>query len=269
MKINTKPNLVEKSDLYSRIATLNPAEVLFLLERDTFTELDFMKFTLADLILKKALKIEVVQRRPHPKDPIEYTYIEVSRGVNFNFYRSKYYEREFLNQISEGKIMYLNIYLNAVFTELPLMNGLKRQILNHSKLRPFFSKLVLSRMTRNYYLNPKGKALKTTIEKVLKDAGAGIPQLTNQPDELFELVEFLGGNIFFIPTLDQHVWNSICSSVAKRTKPEQKLNLSNSSLGFLDETYYTSDVFRKISIFFFNMDRFTHSDGWSFEDVLI
>ncbi|GEM_PF-3967364 len=249
---------MDKLDFKLFIAKLYPAEILFLVRPNGIQEEDFIRYTLADLILKKILSINVETRKPHPKDPIKKTYIEIGRGPNFNFYKPQIFEEVFLTQISEGKVMFLNNYLRIISVEIPLLKTLKKQIISED-LSQLLNQSVLSKVSGIYKLNEYGLALKTAIINLMEDSCLRIPRLYNQPDDLFELIEYLGGNIFFVKTVDQHVWNSICSSIAKRTK-DNKLNLNNQNLMFLDESYYQPEIFRLISIFFFNMDKFFLSD---------
>ena len=246
---------MKDQDFKSFIAHSYPAEILFLVKPNGWSDEDFIRYTLADLMLKKVLKLKIVTRRPHPKDPITRTYIEIGRGTNFDFYKPKIFEEVFLSQISEGKVMFLENFIRVIAQELPMPNVLKRQIIDSASLAKYLNRAKISKLISSYSLNRDGRDIKHSIIGLMEEACFKIPKLLSQPDELFEFIEFLGGNIFFVRTVDQHVWNSVCSSVAKRTK-NNKINLNNQNLGFLDESYYQPEIFRLISIFFFNMDKF-------------
>lgn len=145
---------------------LTPAEVYFI-TKNNISKREILKLTLIDLILKDALKLETLSKKPNTRDRIrDYRY--VVRGTNFMNYKPKNHERVFFSIFENEKDM--EVLLKKMIT-IGFENSiyLKSNMYSITILLKCFSQNFFQRIFGTCSITDFGKEYKRKVEKEIND----------------------------------------------------------------------------------------------------
>jgi hypothetical protein len=196
------------------LATLKPAQILVIKDGKDASNVDLLKSTLLDLLLKQVLKIEKSTRQASANDPIV-TYNYVAIGPAFSSYKYDEYEEVFLSpflkhntlQVLFRKLViigYENAYKNASF---------KDRIVKSHDIKPFVKRNILQKLIGGFTLTDAGLQAKTEINRQLAYTEEKL--LTADGTSRVELLKPLFGNILLLQGLPEGVFAEFDDVIGK------------------------------------------------------
>ncbi len=220
--------------------------------------MDYLKFILADLILKKVILVERTLRKAHPKDKRARYFTDVRVGPNYSFYDAQSYEKVFLEEITPGKSRLFYHYIRAIQTEVPTDGKFFRDVLRNSELKEYFRPNFVSYLLGYLPLNSKGTRMRRELIHELNLLDKTIPQLYKRTEDLYKVIQPLGGNIFLLHKFSSVMWKRISYSFQNRPAKLDNIILDNRTLRKLDYAYYSYDVLESLDEFFFNVYQYEY-----------
>ena len=206
------------------LSKLTPSETHLIRENSNASFKDLLKFTLIDLILKKALKSEEHEHQSHPSNPVRLINY-ISPGAKFESYSYRPHELVFLEPFLKSRdleIMFRHLvkmgYENArnrrkfIFDDLYHNEMVKRCIHNN----------LFYRYVGPISLTAEGNKAKSLIDKDIESLEKKLPDLIeNDPKAALEILNRITGNIFLLKSFDfellRKIDDELTKEIAKRS----------------------------------------------------
>ncbi|MFC6267840.1 hypothetical protein [Frigoriflavimonas asaccharolytica] len=180
-----------------------PAEAILIVKGKS-TQKELLKITLADLILKKVLKIFQVEIKSNDRQKA-YLYKYIVIDENFKSYLAKPHENFFLSAFRQDpkiEIQFKNM-VKIGFQNSQSYYHFKQEIFNNEKFKTYISQNFFQKLLAHFSLNEKGTILKRNIETELKYLTDQFSKITNIKDrKAAEMISVFAGSIFLIPNIN-------------------------------------------------------------------
>lgn len=216
---------------------LTPAETYLIRDNSDSTFKELLKLTLADLCLKKVLKIEDKEIQSHPSNPVRILKY-VLKGKNFNTYSPKVHELAFLSPFqknSEIEILFNHIIKMAYENARNRKRYVYKSILLNPEVTNQFHNDFLTRLMGDIALNNTGKSTKVKVDQELLKLESELPQIIqNDKKRALEILNRIGGNVFLLSGLNFELLREIDEELAK------ELERSRDDYGYGCAGCYTS-----------------------------
>jgi len=218
------------------LSQITPAETKLIIHSNLVDLKGLMKLTFMDLLLKKVIEIEVVQRKSHPRDAYTREYTYVVSGKNFDKYSPKKHELVFLSPFLKSpdiQILFKS-FIKTVYDESKGSWNYKKSVRNTSELKVYFKSTFFHNLFRRIQLTTEGNKLKKELTNYLTDLDVDITNIMNNDKEkALELLQNLKGNIFLLKNLDFELLKKIDTELSN----QQKKNYSDTSGDYDDDSW--------------------------------
>jgi hypothetical protein len=187
-----------------KLTKFTPAETWVLLHGKEAQLNDLLKFTLLDLLLKKVLVTEDVQRQPSERDPVMvYKYLRA--GQNFAAYKSKAHEDVFLSVFKNNpssSVLFRNL-VKIGYEKSSSTNRYLYRVITSPDVESNFKFHLLAGWFKVVRYSDKGNELKLELQKEMKELESSLPKLvTTDKKRALEILTQIGGNVFLLKGLD-------------------------------------------------------------------
>lgn len=203
------------------LSQITPAETLLIRDCASTQLKDLMKFTFMDLLLKKVIEIEEINRRSHPRDKYIRTYTYVIAGKNFEKYKPKNHELIYLNPFNKSPSIQI-LFQHFVKMAYDASKGswfYKKQVRVNQEINSYFKQTFLLNFFRITKLTDNGNKLKKEISAYLNDVDERIDHLLhNDKKKGLELLLKIGGNIFLLKNLNFELLKTLDKELLKEQK---------------------------------------------------
>lgn len=203
------------------IFELSPAETLLLRDSGAAKLKDLLKFTFLDLLLKKIIRLEKVQRKSHPRDKYIGTYTYVVVGDNFTKIDIEKHETILLSPFYKSRNIRIlfHHFVKMVYENSKGTNNYQRLIRNSPSLSLFFKNNFFVKFFNMTVHNQKGIEMK---EKLLQELAVLERKmsdfLNNNLDDSAKILMVAKGNIFLIKNFDFKLFKEIDEELLKHQK---------------------------------------------------
>ncbi len=234
------------------LTKLTPAEAYLIIKNKKSNYKDLLKLTIADLLLKKVIKVEKRNTDDDQEDKF------MSTGIRFDSYQAKEHEKLILApwyNASDLEIHFRDFIKTCIQNGKNLMhfgvqNTIKANGLYDNYKQGFWNKLFAT-----LSLNESGVELKAKIEEELSVVQRKITAYMQEDrSKAIEIISIIHGNIYLVEGLDPEILKEI----------EEALNqLSGATDEYTYDTYwmwYGDDYDNDISNSYFD-DAFDSSDS--------
>lgn len=192
------------TDQVKHLSTLTPAETLLVLEADHAPWNELLKVTFMDLLLKQVIQIEEVEKQPSRHDPIR-IYKYIAPGKNFLDYKPLSHERVFL-AIFQKEFRVRVLFQNLVkigFEKAESVGHYQSTIAKSPSLKSHITKRWFQVFTDGITITDAGFELKRNLQKEINYLEREFSRmLTQKPQQAFNLLKLVKGNIFLLSTID-------------------------------------------------------------------
>lgn len=213
---------------------LRPAEIQMVMSPLGTKMREFMKLTYLDLELRGVLKTQFEERqsgRNGTVRTIPYVYV----GQQFKKGHAFPHEAWILSPFQERQnIRYqLRNFMIAAMQNVKSERKFKRrQLMESSRLRPYFKQNWFQKINGNFTLNKQGEALKQQVEDALKNKAKELEQLEqSNPKQFATEIEKLKGNVLLL------------DAYSEKILPRIKQVLSTINIGQLAQNFVESWVY--------------------------
>ncbi|MEQ9287193.1 MAG: hypothetical protein RIG77_09810 [Cyclobacteriaceae bacterium] len=197
---------------------LTPAETYLLKDNTNSTFKELLKLTLADLCLKKVLKIEDKEIQSHPSNPIRILKY-VLTGKNYENYKPKAHELAFLSPFQKNpeiEILFNHIIRMAYENARSRKRYVYKSLLLSPELTEQFHKDFFTRLMGDIALNNIGKNTKAKVDQELTKLESEFPRIIqNDKKNALEILKKIGGNVFLLSGLNFDLLKEIDEELAK------------------------------------------------------
>ena len=197
---------------------LTPTETYLVRDNSGSTFKELLKLTLADLCLKKVLKIEDKEVQSHPRSPVRVLKY-VLTGKNFNNYKPKPHELAFLSPFqknSEIEVLFNHTIKMAYENVKNRKRYVYKSILLNPELTERFHKDFFTKLIGGISLNNAGESAKIKVDQELRKLESELPQIIqNDKKRALEILNRIGGNVFLISGLDFELLREIDEELTK------------------------------------------------------
>lgn len=187
------------------LSKITPAETVLLKYGGSAELKELMKYTFMDLLLKRILKIDTVDKKVHPNDKYIRSYSYVVAGKNLKKYKYKSHELVFLSPFLKSEsiqILFKN-YFKMVFDTIGGSWNYKKLIRSSDDISTYYKSTFWSKLFRSLILTDKGIVVRNNIVEYLHNLDREIDKLVHDDTKRgFELLLRIGGNIFILKNLD-------------------------------------------------------------------
>lgn len=200
---------------------LSPAETYLIIEDNTVSLKNLLKYTLVDLILKKVLILKEEQFQPAEKDPIQ-TIVYIKAGENFKSHKAKAHEHIFLQTLSVNEELEITfrhfigvVYENVASKRKYIYKAVRKNPITETCISNGF----IGRLFGMKILTKKGHAVKKEIQRAISELEEGLPKLVaNSSDQLESLLSEIGGNVLLLKSFDLSLLKEIDSQFNKHSQ---------------------------------------------------
>jgi hypothetical protein len=233
----------------NQLTKLSPAETLVLLDYKKAKQVDLLKVTFMDLILKNVLQKTTIEKQKHPNDPIK-TYEYIILNPTQRHYKALPHEEVFLSSFKKNpdiKILFKNM-IKLGYQKSPSGPQLIKKVMSSPGLNGAFSLHGFwNRLLGKYHLTSKGVELRKQISSELKelkskakgDLSSGIKSIPND-------WWMYGGNLFLLTSISVPLFLELDNNVMKellrqeQTSSDGAFFYSGCSWGTLDQQFHDS-----------------------------
>lgn len=224
------------------LTKFTPAETWVILHGKEALLRDILKFTLLDLLLKKVLVTEDVQRQPSERDPVMvYKYLRA--GQNFPGYRSKIHEDVFLDVYKKNPATSV-LFRNLVKMGYEKSSSIKRylyRVITSPDVESNFKLHFLARWFKVIRYSDKGNDLKLQLQKEVQELESSLPKLvTTDKKKALEILTSIGGNVFLLKGLDFEIAQLINKELLEEMARQQPNTEWSTGCWVAFDTYSTS-----------------------------
>lgn len=200
------------------IEKLTPAETYLIKNSSDSTFKELLKLTLADLCLKKVLKIEDKEVQSHPSNPVR-TLKYMSTGQNFIGYKPRVHELVFLNPFQKSPEMEI-LFGQLIKIAYEKSGSRKRYVYGALLLNPglteLFHKDFFTKLMGDIALNNHGKKTKEKVDLELVKLESDLPKVIESDRKTaLEILQKIGGNVFLLAGLDSELLSQIDKELAQ------------------------------------------------------
>lgn len=212
------------------LSKLTPAETLLVKDGSKAPVRDLLKYTFMDLLLKRVLMIEDVERQVSMRDPIR-TYKYVCAGENFRRHTILPHELTFLlpyRRNPDTRMLFRNC-VEIGYENAGSKRALHKTIRSSPALQHTFSASFLQRVFGEYEHTVSGLAFKHQVESEIRQLERELPGLiANDREKALEKLKVIGGNVFLLQGLSFAVLKVIDETFAEEFVPQSVSSCSGS-----------------------------------------
>lgn len=206
---------------------LTPAETYLIKSNSNSTFRELLKLTLADLCLKKVLRIEDREFQSHPNNPIRVLKYVVA-GKNFQSYQPKIHELAYLSPFQKNdeiEILFNHMIKIAYENAGNRNRYVFRALLKNYELTKKFQKDIFAQIFGNINLNNEGKEAKAKVDQILNTLETELPQIIqDNKKKALEILKRIGGNVFLISGLEFELLKKIDEEMARELERSRDNN---------------------------------------------
>lgn len=227
------------------LSILTPAETYLICENSQVQFNQMLKLTLADLLLKKVLRVEKRTSQVTLGDGnIELSYI--MRGENWALKTKKSNELIFTNTFEQSPELEI---LFHQLVKIGFSNGRDKYyfascILNkNEEIKSYFKRNILFRVFNPAPLNKSGVEMQLKLQKALKESEKQIIDAyhSKNKNQLLEIINSIGGNIYLLNGFDSEILKEIDDHLKKQEA--NVIDYGHGCAGYFGSYYETSDSF--------------------------
>ncbi len=204
---------------------LAPAETHLIRANKDSTYKELLKLTLADLCLKKVLRIEEKRIQSHPRNPIRVLKY-VTAGKNLPRYQHKLHEFPFLSPFLKN--LEIEILFNQ-FVKLVYENGdgiksyVHDALLQNVGMRKYFKTDFFRMMLGKIILTTDGEYARTKIDQAIQQLETELPNIMHADKrKALAILKRIGGNVFLIRGLEFELLKEIDKELSKELERNDK-----------------------------------------------